>query len=214
VARHEKPGAQLLSQKPVIAEFPGFFSPSEADELVSVARKLGWEEAWKGEGQLPKEVRDVQKVDCSDHRCLFHPFVGEVHRRVAELLAIPPYNFESLEFLSYGPGQHYSVHPDAVESFGLEPLGRGSGLRILTAFLYLSDVKKGGETEFPKAGVSVKPRKGKLVVWANVNNNLQTVADHSWHLSKPVIKGHKFAANFWVHPHDFRFPEMHAPWWC
>ena len=42
------------------------------------------------------------------------------------------------------------------------------GPRILTFFLYLSDVEEGGETAFPMLGISVKPKKGKALLWPSV----------------------------------------------
>jgi 2OG-Fe(II) oxygenase superfamily len=44
------------------------------------------------------------------------------------------------------------------------------GPRILTFFLYLSDVEEGGETNFPVLGISVKPKKGKALLWPSVKN--------------------------------------------
>ena len=45
------------------------------------------------------------------------------------------------------------------------------GPRILTFFLYLSDVEEGGETAFPVLGISVKPKKGKALLWPSVQNH-------------------------------------------
>ena len=42
------------------------------------------------------------------------------------------------------------------------------GPRILTFFLYLSDVEEGGETAFPSLGIKVEPKKGKAVLWPSV----------------------------------------------
>lgn len=36
------------------------------------------------------------------------------------------------------------------------------GPRILTFFLYLSDVEEGGETGFPKMNLQVTPKKGRV----------------------------------------------------
>ena len=37
--------------------------------------------------------------------------------------------------------------------------------RFLVVFLYLNDVEEGGETDFPKLGVSIKPECGKILVF-------------------------------------------------
>jgi hypothetical protein len=36
-----------------------------------------------------------------------------------------------------------------------------AGPRILTFFLYLSDVEEGGETSFPYLDIAIKPKKGE-----------------------------------------------------
>lgn len=39
------------------------------------------------------------------------------------------------------------------------------GPRILTFFLYLSDVEEGGETVFPSLNISVSPKRGRALLW-------------------------------------------------
>merc|ERR1711871_244056 len=162
-----------------------FLTPLEADMLVKVGKRTGFQ----AEDELPKNVRDVQKIDCEDPKCRFDVFVGEVYRRASELLGLPPQNFESLEFLAYGPGQHYTVHPDAMQNFLYEPRIGPSGHRVLTIFMCLSDVEKGGETDFPNAGISVRPQKGKVVVWANVEQDITKISRFANHAAKPVVAG-------------------------
>ena len=84
------------------------------------------------------------------------------------------------------------------------------GLRAFTLLLYLNDVAAGGETVFTKlANVSVAPRKGAAVLWANVDDRddpLATCDDRTFHEARPIDAGVKQAANIWFHTHDFRTP--------
>lgn len=45
---------------------------------------------------------------------------------------------------------HYVVHHDFYHKDMYTP----AGVRVLSFFMYLSDVEEGGETEFPKLGIS------------------------------------------------------------
>ena len=70
--------------------------------------------------------------------------------------SLPPLN---LLLYNECTGQRYGVHHD----YGGSDRKLACGPRILTFFLYLSDVEEGGETAFPSMGISVKPKKGKVI---------------------------------------------------
>ena len=44
------------------------------------------------------------------------------------------------------------------------------GPRVLTFFLYLSDVDEGGGTSFADLGIVVSPKKGRALLWPSVMN--------------------------------------------
>ncbi|CAK8995970.1 unnamed protein product [Durusdinium trenchii] len=193
--------ARLLSYKPVLAEFPHFLSTTEVEALSQVA----WRSGFQREDDLPQEVRDVHKVDCERRSCLLDPLIQEIYQRLSDLLGIPPQNFESMEFLLYEKGQHYEPHMDDERWWEMPALS--AGLRVLTVFFYLSKVHKGGETSFPNANLVVEPLAGKAVVWANVQSNIWKMDEYSLHQAVPVVAGRKIAANFWVHPFEYRAAE-------
>lgn len=203
VRRFEPQPARLLHSDPAVAEFPDFLSPSEAERLISVAYQSGFQP--EDPDDIPPEERDVNKVDCEKSHCLRDPLIQEIYRRVSELLGIPPQNFESIEFLLYNRGQHYQPHLDDENWQEMPALS--AGLRVLTVFFYLSEAEKGGETRFPKVDLQVKPSAGKAVVWANVQPDIWKMDERSLHQAVPVLEGTKFAANFWVHPFEYRAAE-------
>lgn len=105
-------------------------------------------------------------------------------------------------------GQKYVTHHDSSE----EDVDMVCGPRILTLFLYLSDVEDGGETNFPLLGLSVKPKKGRAVLWpSTLNHNPEAIDGRTVHQSLPVIKGRKFGANAWIHLYNF---EEANKWGC
>ena len=58
----------------------------------------------------------------------------------------------------YHKGDHYN----AVHS---ERMGLASSHKLFAWMTYLTDVEDGGETEFAHFGISVKPEKGKTLIW-------------------------------------------------
>mmetsp|Transcript_1794 Transcript_1794/g.3760 ORF Transcript_1794/g.3760 Transcript_1794/m.3760 type:complete len:114 (-) Transcript_1794:133-474(-) len=103
------------------------------------------------------------------------------------------------------------------------------GPRILTMFIYLSDVASGGETYFPRlncsqesaasvaaaagegapkcSGLRVSPKKGAALLWPSVLSQDPTAQDgRTNHEALPVVEGVKLAANAWIHQYDFHTP--------
>lgn len=96
------------------------------------------------------------------------------------------------------------------DSEGRDP--KPSGNRILTFFLYLSDVEEGGETKFNSLGIQVKPKRGRALVWPSVRDDEPDFwDDRTFHEAMPVIKGKKYAANHWIHFNDYEGPNL---WGC
>ena len=84
--------------------------------------------------------------------------------------------------------------------------------RAATVLVYLTDVRKGGETVFmtsdshtqPKNGpknvtlTSIHPKRGRVVLWYNVNPADNEVDERSLHAGLPVKKGKKIAATVFI----------------
>ncbi len=86
------------------------------------------------------------------------------------------------------------------------------GPRILTFFLYLSDVEEGGETVFTNLGIKVKPKRGRALIWPSVmDSEPETQDPRTHHAAAAVIKGKKYAANAWIHLYDFAKSNL---WGC
>jgi len=80
-------------------------------------------------------------------------------------------------------------------------VGYGIGSRVFTAFIYLSDVEQGGETEFPDLSppLRVRPERGAMLLWPSVLDGDPTVVDkRTRHAALPVTRGVKLSANLWV----------------
>lgn len=85
------------------------------------------------------------------------------------------------------------------------------GVRVLTVFLYLSDVEEGGGTYFPNINsrdddiITVEPKKGRVVIWPSVQNEDPHAEDvRTNHGSWAVDAGIKYGANAFIHQRDVR----------
>ena len=74
--------------------------------------------------------------------------------------------------------------------------------------MYLSDVEAGGGTDFPDLGITIQPKLGRALLWPSVRNEAPLEKDRRMqHQALPVEKGVKFAANAWIHMHDYVTPQ-------
>lgn len=199
-------GITVHSRSPWIVTFDNFLSDAEITALIETVGG-NWEKSTDtgianefGEvGRILSEGRTSSNAWCRE-TCENHPDVRSVINKIVEVTRVPYNHYESFQILQYDLGQKYNKHHDAGGSDHLLTCGP----RILTFFLYLSDVEEGGETAFPDLGISVKPKKGKALLWPSVLDEFPDRIDHrTQHEARPVIKGKKYAANSWIHQYDF-----------
>jgi len=103
---------------------------------------------------------------------------------------------ESVQIALYKKGELYDAHLDAFDD---ETVKRNpKGQRIITNLIYLNDVKQGGSTLFPKIGIKVNPKEGRLLSFENCIKNTSFLNPFSIHQSLPVEKGEKWIAAIWL----------------
>lgn len=206
-------GITVHSRDPWVLTFDNFLSSEEADAMIKSVRT--WERstdtgAMNEHGETGRKLstgRTSSNAWCRKE-CESDSRVQQVMRRIEEVTMVPFENSESFQILRYENGQKYNAHHDSSTTQFQLPCGP----RVLTFYLYLSDVEEGGETAFPNLGIAVKPQKGKAVLWPGVTNDNPQAIDHrTLHEARPVIKGTKYGANSWIHMYNFRIPNL---WGC
>jgi prolyl 4-hydroxylase len=63
--------------------------------------------------------------------------------------------------------------------------------------MYLSEVEQGGATAFPEVGLTVRPKRGSAVLFANLTPD-QQVDRRTLHAGLPVLSGCKYIATKWL----------------
>eukprot|EP01130_Rhizamoeba_saxonica_P004155 TRINITY_DN1710_c0_g1_i1.p1 TRINITY_DN1710_c0_g1~~TRINITY_DN1710_c0_g1_i1.p1 ORF type:complete len:162 (+),score=44.12 TRINITY_DN1710_c0_g1_i1:621-1106(+) len=126
------------------------------------------------------------------------PVYKLIEQKLAAWSHIPVENGEIMYLLRYQVGQQYRPHNDyfSDDETGRVHIGN-QGQRIATALVYLNTPEAGGDTYFPKAGLSVEAKKGDAILFWDCDpfNNPDTMSLHG---GKPIEKGIKWALVRWM----------------
>ena len=195
---------------PWLIMFDNFANEQETNRLIELGGKEGYERSsdvgkQKADGTFENNVNAGRtstnawcKGDCSEDS-----LAKSVMERMAMVTGVPSDNSEYLQLLRYENGQFYQSHNDYIP----HQVNRPCGVRILTFYLYLSDVEEGGGTNFPNLNMTVTPKRGRAVLWPSVRNDSPNSRDYRTdHQALPVIQGVKYGANAWFHQRDYREP--------
>lgn len=141
--------------------------------------------------------------------------VEQVIEKVVSVAGFPDGEYaEAVEVNRFGVGEGFEIHYDFLGEGGLRESEEFEGCqRVATGLVYLSDVEEGGETVFVKdvefkgrvedveAGegvLMVKPKRGRVLVWFNVDVGREEVEWRSWHGGKEVVEGVKEVGTVYV----------------
>uniref|UniRef100_A0A7R9W3W3 Fe2OG dioxygenase domain-containing protein n=1 Tax=Pseudictyota dubia TaxID=2749911 RepID=A0A7R9W3W3_9STRA len=195
---------------PWVVSLENFLTDEEADRII----ELGYEEKFERSDDGGEYMADgTFKTYFIDGRTSWNAWCDECYGdekggqavldKIQDVTSINQTHFDNLQILRYEKGQHYHLHHD-YDSYEVP---RQPGPRILTFFLYLSDVEEGGGTNFPDLNLTFTPRKGRAVIWPNVlNEDPEKEDERTQHQALPVVNGTKYAANAWIHLHDYQGP--------
>jgi len=212
--------ATQLSWSPRAFLYKGFLSNEECDHLITLAK----DKLVKSMILDDKTGESILSEDRTSSGMFLHKaqdeIVADIEARISAWTFLPIENGEAIHVLHYENGQKYAPHVDYFADKADELMG---GDRVATVLMYLSDVKKGGETVFPHSeekllqakdeswsecaqeGYAVKPGKGDALLFFNLHFD-GTPDPKSFHGSCPVIEGEKWAATKWIHVRDIDRP--------
>ncbi|KAL7525717.1 hypothetical protein ACHAWF_001478, partial [Thalassiosira exigua] len=201
----DTPVPGLEKDGPWVVLFEAFLTDEEADQLIRIGNEQGFERSVRAvepDKSMVVEGRTSTNTWCKAS-CMEDPIVARVLERIAIATKSTEAHGEHLQLLRYEEGQRYDGHDDFIPY----QLGQPCGARIMTLFLYLIDVEEGGKTTFPELDISVKPKKGRALLWPNVKDeNPEEQDPRMAHSADAVVRGVKYAANAWIHSEDFQTP--------
>jgi len=193
---------------PWVLAFDDFLTAEECNHLIQQGYDKGYERS-TGVGELQidgtnKAVKSTSRTStnawCTDE-CYNTTTTKTILNRIETITGIPETNGEYLQLLRYEAGQFYSSHHDYLENDLKYPWGP----RILTFYLYLNDVVRGGGTRFTDLDLMVTPKRGSAILWPSVLNEAPKEIDsRTNHEAIAVEEGIKYGANAWIHLRNFK----------
>jgi len=194
------PPATQLSASPLVRSYPKFASEPVCRWLVDKARgRLSRALVYEA---LSREVmvRPTRTNTAAVFNLLDTDLVCVLAQvRMAACLATPLRHFEAATVLHYAEGEEITEHFDFVDpnlpTYEQEIAERGQ--REVTFLVYLNDDYEGGETAFPRLGISHKGQCGEGLFFVNA------LADGSadvrtLHAGRPPTRGEKWIVSQFV----------------
>jgi prolyl 4-hydroxylase len=187
----------MFIERPHVALLNGVLAEDECDALIERARP-----------RLKRSVAITAQTgvgQITGHRTSMGTWfrrgedelIARIEQRLARLMSLPASHGEDLQVLRYGENNHYLPHFDYFTGEGAAARMTRGGQRVSTLIIYLNDVEAGGETCFPDAGITIKPKKG-AAVYFHYCNALQQLDRLSLHGGNPVIAGEKWIMTQWM----------------
>lgn len=181
-----------------IQEIPNFLTDEECDKIIEMSKSE----------LVPSLVyTDNKDLYITENRkskqCWFDDnklFIKTLSDKIKNYTNTNNKYHEKLQVVNYEPGGFFIPHYDACDGDTeyCERMNGNNGPRYLTFMVYLNDDFEGGETIFPIINKLVKPKKGKAVLFKNVNDN-GNIINQSFHGGEPVKSGEKWIINKWIH---------------
>ncbi|SEM15715.1 prolyl 4-hydroxylase [Mesobacillus persicus] len=182
-------------EKPFILHLDHVLSIEECDELINLSKDRLQPSRIVDPTTGEEKVAPGRTSKGMHYTIRENALITTIENRIAGLTDFPVENGEGLQVLNYDIGEEYKQHFDYFPPNKVDH-DKG-GQRVGTFLIYLNDVIEGGETVFPKAGVSIVPKKGSAVYF-HYGNSKEQVDRMSVHSSVPIVKGEKWVATKWI----------------
>lgn len=143
-------------------------------------------------------LSDKRTSSINSFRYTEHSFYLSIEKKISNLMDLPLSQSEIIQGQKYEIGQFFKPHWDSFskEIVNYEDFVVWQGQRTWTNMVYLNDVEDGGETYFPDLDIKVKPKKGMLLSWNNLNKD-GTRNVLTKHEALPPKSGEKFIITKW-----------------
>ena len=195
----------IVCANPLVVVIDDLFDKSFADKLIDSSRRLQFR-AKVGAGS--KRFVSEARTNTTAHVDQFeNQYASKACEIASSVVRLPVSNAEVVQVLNYQGTQNFGAHLDAFRvrtPEGQESMSTG-GQRIFTTLLYLNTPEMGGETVFPNMNISVRPKLGRLLLFANTLPGSNFPHPQSTHIGTSVKSGEKWVASIWWRQNAFRY---------
>jgi prolyl 4-hydroxylase len=188
-------GQKLATDLAEIYLLDDFLNQQECEKLTLLIQSClrPSEIATTNESDIDSGYRTSRTCDLGN---LSNVFTQEIDSRICKMIGIDTSYSEVIQGQYYEVGQEFKAHTDYFEADQFQLYAATRGQRTYTFFIYLNDVEEGGETEFLKLGIKIKPQRGRAVIWNNLTR--QGVPNpNTIHQAHPVLRGYKCVITKW-----------------
>ena len=194
------------NDKQMIAVVHDFISQEECEEILAYSwQNMERSTVASKDGKGQKHDKRTGSNTWLQHDA--SPIIKGVADRISQMVRMPLKNAEPFQVVYYKENEEYDYHWDSFDEsddVATEEYTKNGGQRLITVLGYLRDVPKGGETVFNHLVVNIKPRRGSVIVWWNVEPNTTKREIKSQHAGLPVLEGEKYAFNLWFRENEFK----------
>ncbi|VDM93723.1 unnamed protein product [Onchocerca ochengi] len=128
-----------------------------------------------------------------------HEVVNRIDRRLDLATNLEVETAEELQIQNYGVGGHYESHLDCARSGDQSAYNElGTGNRIATVLIYMTEPEIRGGTVFIDLKMSIPCIKNAALFWYNLMRSGE-IDMRTLHAACPVLTGIKWTANKWFH---------------
>lgn len=194
---------------PWIIVLDDYLSNDECDWLIAKGNEIGFRQTSEITDEIKEDGTFGDKVGQGrtsldawcERGCEDQPVGKAILQKMLNTTGMKLEHTEFIEILKYNEGGHYERHHDMITTQGSERCGN----RILSLYVFLSDVEDGGELRFTEIEKQVTPQKGRAVLWQNVMDDaLDVMQTLTFHEALPVKRGKKYGMNLWFHSRNMR----------
>lgn len=194
------PARRALSDAPRIRMIEGFASQAECDWVVARARgnlrpAMVLDQRTGREASHPDRTNKALELNVTGMDVV----IQILRARIGGATNLPLPVFEPAQIMHYSVGEEFKPHYDFLtdDEEGWAAQLQRYGQRIATFLLYLNEDYEGGETDFPKAGISHRGSRGDALFFANIDP--AGAPDRAtFHAGRPPTHGEKWILSQWI----------------